>query len=340
MSGNPGGLNPGASTWVPGQAFVPRSQQQQPQQGQQGDSQQGYPQYGGNAPYGYFGGQQQQPGGFNGPQGGYPYGGGGYPQYSGGYGQQGGGYGGGYGGYRGPPQGGAYVPPQQRYQQQQQQAPSPSAGSALPPPPSSVPDAERPAGQTIKLNIGGTSSGSSTPPPTGQTVRLNIGGSKPATPALAPEKKEEKPAATTIKLNIGGGSKTSGTATPPQLPTVNENKASDSTAAATAAGKKSAALNFSVEKAKNDADAIAEEHARVADEETLKDLYGEREKAEDENGQYHQTFRLCLPPTKSIRSQAASQYCFHWSCRCRQVHDGRSAAVPYWYGGQTNHGEV
>ncbi|KAG9018998.1 translation termination factor GTPase eRF3 [Tulasnella sp. 427] len=295
MSG-PGGLNPGAASWTPGQPFVPISQrQQQPQQQQPGGDPTG--QFGGNAfgqqpPYGYYGGQQSAPYGNQG----YPYGGpgAGYNQY-GGYGQQ--------GGYYRPPQQGAYVPPQQRFQQQQQQQqqqpppqpfqqqPAPVRDNAPAPPTQPASEPEKPAATTVRLNIGGGSA----PPPTGKTISLNIGGS--STPAKT-EKPAEKPAATTIKLNIGGSAASkSGTATPTRQPTdpasgtttpKKPTEAAETTEAASGTGSVSKkAMNFTMDKAKNDADAIAEEHARVADEETLKDLYGEREKAEDANAKQH-----------------------------------------------------
>ncbi|KAG8907223.1 translation termination factor GTPase eRF3 [Tulasnella sp. 403] len=295
MSGNPG-LNPGASSWVPGQPFVPMGQRQG-QGAQQGDQSQQPPFTGQQGPYG-----QNPYGGYQPPQQGYPYNGppggyGGYPQY----GQYGQGGPGAYGGYRQP---GAYIPPQQRFQQQQayqQQAQNPSreggldaegTGSAAAAP---APAVERPAGQTIKLNIGGSKSGTSTPPTggSGQTIRLNIGGGSNSGASTPPKQPADKSAAASIKLNIGGsgsGSR-SGTATPPQQPAPDNPK----TATKTDDGPKSEgpttvskkALNFTAEKAKNDADAIAEEHARVADEETLKDLYGEREREEDANAKQH-----------------------------------------------------
>lgn len=107
---------------------------------------------------------------------------------------------------------------------------------------------------------------------------MNIGGGGGGSGASTPS---EKPAATTIKLNIGGSK--SGAATPPQqLADSGKPVLGSVPEGSTTVSKK--ALNFTAEKAKNDADAIAAEHARLADEETLKDLYGERERQEDANG--------------------------------------------------------
>ncbi|KAG8862262.1 translation termination factor GTPase eRF3 [Tulasnella sp. 330] len=303
MSGQDQRLNPGASSWTPGQAFVPRSQQQsggqQPPPGSQGMP---YGQPQGQPGYGYYGAPPQQ--GYGGPVGGYPYGGppggaGGYSGGGGAYPQYGGGqYGGGYqqpppGGAfsRGPPQGGAYIPPQQRFQQAQQNAPIGSYG--IPPP--SAANIPPPTGQTIKLNIGGA--GAVTPPNApagdGKTIKLNIGGG--GSGASTPPTTAKAPAAQTIKLNIGGGSSgtRSGAATPPTaqaLASVPENTPAPAAKAApskpsTTISKKE--INFTADKAKTDADKIAEDVARLADEETLKDLYGEKEREEDANAKQH-----------------------------------------------------
>ncbi|WVQ93006.1 hypothetical protein IAU59_000069 [Kwoniella sp. CBS 9459] len=204
MSGPPppGGFNPGAFEFRPGQGapFVPRGQQQ---------NQQGYPQggYGQQQQYGGYGqyGQQQQ-GGYYPQQGGY---GGGYPQQQqqqgyGGYPQQGG-AGGGAGA------GGAYVPPNARggFQPRNVQGfqppvprgdasssprPSTQSSSATPPPPPTTTTSGN-AGKPVSLSIGG---GAPKAAPS-----LSIGGGAPkAAPSLSIGGGAPKAAPS---LSIGGG---------------------------------------------------------------------------------------------------------------------------------------
>ncbi|KAG8966682.1 translation termination factor GTPase eRF3 [Tulasnella sp. 419] len=286
-------MNPNAYSFVPGQSFVPRGQQHQQQQpGQQ--SADGNQQSNFQNPY--AGPQQQPPYYWTNPQTGYPYAAVGAPPnmaFPGGpnhaqYLQQGGGR-----PYTGPgsmynptsmpphppPSQQAYVPPQQRYQQQQQQQQSApivdtstaSGGGNIAAEPKLPPPADRPAGQTIKLNIGG--SGPSTVP-TGQTIKLNIGGSSSGT-ATPPKQAEPKGSSTPTaakKVKESNTAPTSSSSSP--APPVNASKGDEK-------------FNFSKEKAKTDADAILEEQKNVVDEETLKDLYGERERAEDANSKQH-----------------------------------------------------
>ncbi|WVF65331.1 hypothetical protein IAT40_000057 [Kwoniella sp. CBS 6097] len=190
MSGPPppGGFNPGAFEFRPGQGapFVPRGQQQNQQQGypqQQGGYQQQQA-YGG---YGQYGGQQQQGGYY--PQQGY---GGGYPQQQGYGGQQ---QQQGYGGYTqqggAGGAGGAYVPPNARGGFQPRnvqgfQPPVPRGDASSSPKPPSQP-----------------SSTATLPPAAGKPVSLSIGGGAPkAAPSLSIGGGAPKAAPS---LSIGGG---------------------------------------------------------------------------------------------------------------------------------------
>ncbi|EJF62770.1 eukaryotic polypeptide chain release factor 3 [Dichomitus squalens LYAD-421 SS1] len=139
--------------------------------------------------------------------------------------------------------------PQQ--QQQPQQAAQPPPQPVERPPQTQAP----PPPPTISLNIGGSKSAplpTAAPSPPA-TISLNIGGSKPAaspapapspTPARAPPSKSEEPAKVA--------------------------PAPASTSASNATNSKS----FTLERAKTDSAAIADEVKKAVDEEVLKDLYG------------------------------------------------------------------
>ncbi|KAH9912629.1 eukaryotic polypeptide chain release factor 3 [Epithele typhae] len=124
---------------------------------------------------------------------------------------------------------------------------------AQPPPPpiERPPQTEAPApAPTISLNIGGSRPPPSSVPAPAPTISLNIGGSKPApapvpspSPAPAPKVKAE-----------------------PALASVPESKP----AAASAAPSKT----FTLDRAKTDTAAIAQEVRTAADDEVLKDLFG------------------------------------------------------------------
>ncbi|KAI0751601.1 eukaryotic polypeptide chain release factor 3 [Daedaleopsis nitida] len=111
------------------------------------------------------------------------------------------------------------------------------------------------------------------------TISLNIGGSKPAPPPSAPS----QPA--TISLNIGGDKSSAPAPTPassapapakaaPKADAPSESQpanASASTPAPAAASSKA----FTLDRAKTDTAAVAQDVRNAADEEILKDLYGQ-----------------------------------------------------------------
>jgi peptide chain release factor subunit 3 len=137
------------------------------------------------------------------------------------------------------------------------------------------------------------------PAPTGQTIRLNIGGgggSGSSTPPRATpvEKKDGALAgpAKTIKLNIGGSSSASSaapavaakdkafaSAASPKLTEVVPSKPAATTTApaplSSATVSKAKEFNFTSDKSKTNADAVLNDTLAVADQETLKDLYGD-----------------------------------------------------------------
>lgn len=109
------------------------------------------------------------------------------------------------------------------------------------------------------------------------TISLNIGGSKPAPPPAPAPAAPSAPAPTAVKSEAPSASATpvrpqspvpqsSGTSTPA--------KAATKTAAKPAAAQGSSANAFTLERAKNDTTAIAQEVQNAVDEATLKDLYG------------------------------------------------------------------
>jgi peptide chain release factor subunit 3 len=115
---------------------------------------------------------------------------------------------------------------------------------------------------------------------------LNIGGTKPAVSGTVKDTK------TAISKADAATSSTpaSGTTTPTKSTT----KAQTSVAKAAATALKGAQdrketagtkdFNFTMDRSKNDADAIVKEQAIVADDQTLKELYGEEEDIVDTNG--------------------------------------------------------
>lgn len=138
-------------------------------------------------------------------------------------------------------------------------------------------------------------------PPPAPTITLNIGGSKPPPPPPAdvsdPEKDlqrvEQPPAPPSAAATAAAVAKPSAPA---------------STATPSAPSK-----TFSTEKAKTDAAAIQQHVHTIADQETLKDLFGDSKVVQDS---------ICAV-TNNFHSKATSQYRFHRSCRCREKHDGR-----------------
>ncbi|KAJ9107604.1 hypothetical protein QFC21_001063 [Naganishia friedmannii] len=305
MANNPN-MNPGAFQFIPGQGFVP-SQPVQQSAGAPGGAQgqQGYP--AGYNPYaqqqgGYAGGYAQQP--YGQQQGGY----GGYQQ-QGGYQAGAAGGQGAYnqGGYVPPQarQGGGF-PAQQNFQPRQQQAFQPRQQQQFSGEQQSAPVADSmPAGpaKTVSLSIGGAPSGI-VPRSNEPRKVVSLGAKKPADAATKPAQ---------AKASIDGGAKKAASdaanssaastrASTPAPPAKNQGqteepadweeaepvpapKASAAEAAPAAEAQRSApteskvkvstgATNFSRAAARNDTEAIAKEAAQVADEDTLKELYG------------------------------------------------------------------
>ncbi|CAO1636571.1 unnamed protein product [Sympodiomycopsis kandeliae] len=296
-------MNPNARSFAfnpSAQGFVPPGGQQQQAQGQQ--------QYDPNAQYYQqgFGGQPQAgsngyyQGGFGGPQ----QQGGGY--YQGGFSQQ------------QQPQQQAYQPPHQRqgtYPQSQQPAGA-GATSSLPPRPSqsqySNGDSQQPR-KPVSLSIGGgvTSSSSTASPSAAATrkpVSLSIGGGANKDSTTAPA--DKKP----VSISIGGGAASqtdkpsapadaqeAAKSEPAEPAAVSKVKAEDATPADAASpaastpraaspaqpeastkgktGKQTAKVEAKVEKAATDVEKVLAEATQATDEETLKDLFGD--KAED-----------------------------------------------------------
>ncbi|WRT69295.1 uncharacterized protein IL334_006279 [Kwoniella shivajii] len=310
----PGGFNPGAFEFRPGQGspFVPRGQP-----GQQQGQGQGYP--GQQQSYGQYGQQQQQQGGYYPQQGGYGNGNGGYPQ------QQ------------------AYVPPGARNNNTAYQPPVRNVQGFQPPNlPSTTsspqPDAARPAtstapaGKPVSLSIGGggapkaapslsigggapkaapsLSIGGAAPPKAAPSLSigggaapkaapsLSIGGAPKAAPSLsiggskkpAEEKKvEETIAPATDSTSTPSDASASAPATTDVQTKVVASStnapASSSTPAPAQSGTSTpSGTNFSKVSAKNDAEAILKEQA-AAGQEALKDLYGDD--AKDTNVKSH-----------------------------------------------------
>ncbi|CCA70158.1 probable SUP35-eukaryotic peptide chain release factor GTP-binding subunit [Serendipita indica DSM 11827] len=239
-------LNAGAFEFVPGQSFRP-PQQGQGQQGPPGSQQPPVqPGYGfqnnfqGNfqPPQGAYGQQQQQYG-----QGYYQQPGQGYPNQ----------YGNAYPYYQQYNQQQPYRPPQ--HLQQDFQPPAQQYQSQPPTVPNPTP-AQEPPRQSAPA-----------PAPTGVTVSLNIGGSKPAAAATPKENKADAPSS----------GHASGTSTPTKPPPKSQTSVPKAGAAPAAKEKKEKDFNFSMDRAKNDADAIVKEQTAIATEETLKELYGAEE---------------------------------------------------------------
>ncbi|KAL4979058.1 P-loop containing nucleoside triphosphate hydrolase protein [Aspergillus desertorum] len=235
-------FHPGAASFQPGAAaFVP---------GQQFQPYGGYPQYGqyGQQGYGRYQGYDQQQA---------------YDQY-GAYGQQPGGYNQiynqNYGGHQ---------QQQQFSQQPRQAAPAPAPAQSAPKPASTAPP------KTKVLSIGGTSDSPSVP----KTKVLSIG-----TPT---------PASTTPSSDSGSLADAKGPAAVEAASKVNAAKAVEKTEKkaeqkAAASGKSSPAPSGrnspgrsspsrgELAKEKRDADAVAAEQKADVDEETLKEIYGEK----------------------------------------------------------------
>lgn len=271
-------FNPSASGFVPPQLAGQYAAQQQPEGQQPG------------GPDGQVPPPQHQEGMYAQP---------GYGQYAGGYGQQQGfgayppqqqqplGHGGGYAGYGGP---------QQHFMNQQaaQQLPARSTGG-LPPKPSAG-DADR---KPVSMSLGGAKA-----PMPGNTASTSTDGEprKPVSISLGAKKEpagEKKP----VSISIGGGANKSegsesassapvaavsalkiseqtsdnGTATPSPPASRTDSPAPEAKApGAGQAAKKTAKIEEKVEKSQTDAARILEEASKATDEETMRDLFGDK----------------------------------------------------------------
>ncbi|PVG00765.1 hypothetical protein CPB86DRAFT_840866 [Serendipita vermifera] len=263
-------LNANAFEFVPGQGFRPPQQGQSQQQGQGNQSQ---PPPGGfaypNAHPNYYPQQQQNfyqpqqnpgyqqgyypPPGSNHPSQ-YPY----YAQYD----QQ---------QLRGPPQ--------QQPQNYPQNFPQANPSATIPPQERNKepPQAENTAPPvTISLNIGGAKPPAASKDPLPATTKSDAAttSSRPASGTTTPTKPAAKAQATTSKS----------TASQP----AQEKESEKSSEKKEAASRKDKGAVFTMERAKNDADAIVKEQTAVADDQTLKELYGnEDEEVVDPNVKLH-----------------------------------------------------
>ena len=134
-----------------------------------------------------------------------------------------------------------------------------------------------------------------------QTISLNIGGPKP-TPPATPVSQKPQPQQIPPPKSQNPTPKTAASpapsATTTELPPPSSNATSSKT--------------FTLEKAKTDTTAIVNELHAVADQDTLKDLFGDG------------TFCRCLSPicltSNYACSQGAPQHRLHWSRRRRKEH--------------------
>jgi hypothetical protein len=84
-----------------------------------------------------------------------------------------------------------------------------------------------------------------------------------------------------------------------------------------------------MDRAKNDADAIVKDQAAAADEDTLKELYGEpEEEVVDPNGVLPSFYYLLVSCVFTTTSQTTPQRNIHRSRRCRKVDTRRSDSGP------------
>ncbi|CAG8681264.1 16822_t:CDS:2, partial [Acaulospora colombiana] len=167
-----------------------------------------------------------------------------------------------------PGQGNPSQPPSGPPQHQQQNYPQNYSQAN---PPATIPPQERSKEAPQVEN---------TAPPV--TISLNIGGSKP--PAAA--SKDPLPATTKSDAATTSSRPASGTTTPTKSAAKTQAAASKPTASQSAEkssekkeapSRKDKGAVFTMERAKNDADAIVKEQAAVADDQTLKELYGNEE---------------------------------------------------------------
>jgi len=138
-----------------------------------------------------------------------------------------------------------------------------------------------------------------------QTVSLSIGGSKPtptATPPVSQQPQSQqppppKPHTPTPKTSASPAPTTTATQLPPPSSNATPSK------------------TFTLEKAKTDTVAIVNELHTVADQDTLKDLFGD--------GTYGWKYLPACLISDHAYSQGASEHRLYWPCRCRQEHHWR-----------------
>ncbi|KAL4970717.1 translation termination factor GTPase eRF3 [Aspergillus stella-maris] len=234
-------FHPGAATFQPGaSSFVPGQQFQQyggyPQYGQYGQQQ-----YGGYPQYGQYGGYNQQPGGYN--------------QI---YGQN-------YAGYQ----------QQQQFPQQQHAAPAPAPAPA-PAQSSPKPAAATTAAPKAKvLTIGGASNSPAAP----KTKVLSIGTPTPASTTPSSDSGNladaKGPAAVEAAAKVTASKAVDKTDKKAEQKAAASGKSSPTPSGRNSPGRSSPSRGESA-KEKRDANAVAMEQQADVDEETLKEIYGEK----------------------------------------------------------------
>lgn len=149
------------------------------------------------------------------------------------------------------------------------------------------------------------------------TVSINIGGAKKS---AAESSKDAKVTASKVESSATSSAPASGTTTPTKAPKTQASVPKPAHAAkekATerkeTAGGKDKEFNFTMDRAKNDADAIIKEQAAVADNETLKELYGGEEEVVDTNGLFRVALNSSLLMLICDRKNASKRR-VHWSC--------------------------
>ena len=156
----------------------------------------------------------------------------------------------------------------------------PQPAAQVPPPPAPIerPEpAEAPAKPpTISLNIGGSKPVAPVPAPA------------PAVPAAAPTAPATSAAATPARVS-SPTPETSGTSTPAKAPAATK---------ASSKAQSGSSTTFSLERAKNDTAAVAQEVQNAVDEATLKDLFG--------NGMFRHIYDLDCTITTISRDQSRS----------------------------------
>lgn len=233
-------FQPGAASFVPGQQFQPYGAF--PQYGQYGQQPYGaFPQYGQQQGYGPYGAYNQQPGGFN-------------QMYNQGY--------------------SGYQQPQQHFSQQPAQAapaPAPAPAQSSPKPAEASTAAPKPK----VLSIGGASTSNSAP----KTKVLSIGTPTPASTTPSSESgsagEAKGPAAVEAASKVTATKAIDKTEKKAEQKATSSGKSSPTPSGRNSPGRSSPSRGESA-KDKRDANAVASEQVADVDEQTLKEIYGER----------------------------------------------------------------